>query len=336
MGFKHNNQMNFDLATVAKLLSSPPGVIVAADESPTTMKSRLEKEGIADSFEMRAKWRQLIADSDLATSGAVGVILHPEMLEVKEVIEALKKQNIVIIVKIDSGLSEFGDAGEQITKFADNLEELLVKWRGLGASATKFRSVFKISDTTPSLELISLNSQIQATLARMSQNAGLVPMIEPEVLRMGNHSLQKCAQVTSVVLDTIFEEVSKTGINLAQAILKPNMITPGEDSTESVTPDQVAQATMEVLGNHVPKEIAGINFLSGGISDQLSEQYLNRICEVAKERGQENISASFGRAIVAAPLKVWAGKDENIKSAQQALAQRVKRSSLARQGKLNS
>ncbi|MBI2022694.1 fructose-bisphosphate aldolase class I [Candidatus Daviesbacteria bacterium] len=326
--------MNSNLSDTAKLLSSPPGVIVAADESPSTMKSRFDKVGIADSFEMRANWREVIAGAPIGKMGASGIILHPEMLEVSGVIEPLKKQNIVIIVKIDGGLEDFGTEGEQVTKFAENLEELLAKWKNLGAAATKFRSVFKISNSTPSEELIAKNSAVQAKLTKLSYDAGLVPMIEPEVLRTGDHSLEKDAEVTSKVLDAVFAEVLKVGIDYTKAILKPNMITPGEDSTEEVSVDQVAKATLDVLTNHVPKEIAGINFLSGGISDELSEQYLNRICQIAKEKGQENISGSFGRAIVGAPLKIWMGNDDNVEKAREVLVERVKRSSLARQGKL--
>lgn len=326
--------MNSTLIEISKRLASPPGVIVAADESPSTMKSRFEAIGIEDSFAMRSEWRKLIAGAPIGQAGASGIILHPEMLEVKEVLEALKKQNIIIIVKIDGGLTDFGSGGEQTTKYADDLEELLKKWKELGAQATKFRSVFKISDTTPSSELIEANAKVQAKLAKMSQDVGLVPMIEPEVLRAGAHDLAKDSEVTSNVLDAVFAEVTKTGLNYAEAILKPNMITPGEDSSEQATVEQVAEATLSVLENHVPKEIAGINFLSGGISDELAEQYLNKICQLAKEKGRENISASFGRAIVGTPLKIWAGQEANIQKAQDTLLERVQKSSLARQGKL--
>lgn len=326
--------MDSNLSEIAKRLSSPPGVIVAADESPSTMKSRFDKVGIADSFEMRAKWRELIASAPIAEAGAAGIILHPEMLEVPAVTEALKKQNIIIVVKIDGGLADFNDRGEQTTKYAENLRELLVKWRELGAAATKFRSVFKISDTTPSTELIEANAKVQATLAKMSQDAGLVPMIEPEVLRTGAHSLEKDAEVTALVLDAVFAEVSRTGINYSQAILKPNMVTAGENEVDHKSVEMVAQTTLDVLINHVPKDIAGINFLSGGISDEFSEQYLNRICQMAEEKGQTNISASFGRAIVGAPLVLWAGEETNTQKAREALVERVKRCSLARQGKL--
>lgn len=327
--------MDNNLSETAKKLSSPPGVIVAADESPTTMKARFDKVGITDSFEMRSKWRELITNAPIAEAGAAGIILHPEMLDVAEVIDALKKQNIIIIVKIDGGLVDFNDQGEQTTKYDPNLPELLIKWKALGAQATKFRSVFKISDSTPSDDLIAANAKVQATLAKMSQDAGLVPMIEPEVLRNGTHSLEKDAEVTSRVLEAVFKEVSKTGINYSQAILKPNMISAGEESPDQGSVDEAAEATLAVLTTHVPEDIAGINFLSGGISDELSERYLNRICQLAKEKGIENISASFGRAIVGAPLKIWSGDDNNTKAAQDALVERVKRSSLARQGKLS-
>lgn len=326
--------MDTNLADIAKKLSSPPGVIVAADESPSTMKSRLEAVGIEDSLEMRSKWRELIATAPISEAGAVGVILHPEMLDVPAVVKDLKKQNIIIIVKIDSGLADFNDKGEQVTKYAEDLPQLLEQWKEKGAAATKFRSVFKISDSTPSDELIQAAAKVQATLAKMTQDAGLVPMIEPEVLRNGSHSLEKDKEVTARVLDMVFEEVKKIGVDLKTAILKPNMITQGEESSETPSIDEVAQATLEVLENHAPKELAGINFLSGGISDELSEQYLNRICQLAKEKGIENISASFGRAIVAAPLKIWLGKDENVQAARDSLVERVKRSSMARQGKL--
>lgn len=323
------------LFDVAKKLSSPPGVIVAADESPSTMKARFEAIGLGDSFEMRALWRKLISEAPIAEAGAAGIILHPEMLEVSEVIEALKKQGIIIVVKIDGGLVDFGTNGEQTTKYAENLEHLLMEWKQLGAAATKFRSVFKISDTTPSNELIAANAKVQATLAKMSQDAGLVPMIEPEVLRNGSHSIAQDKEVTAKVLDAVFAEVAKTGLKYETSILKPNMVTQGEASAEKPTVDMVAEATLEVLMNHVPSEIAGINFLSGGISDELSEQYLNRICQLAKEKGVEKISASFGRAIVGTPLKIWDGKEENKKAAQDALVERVKRSSQARIGQLN-
>src|SRR3989344_3312665 len=124
------------LIDVAKKLSSPPGVIVAADESPGTMKSRFDKVGIPDSLEMRAKWRELIANAPIAEAGATGIILHPEMLEIPGVVEPLKKQGVIIIVKIDGGLSDFNDQGEQVTKYADGLAELLQKWKELGAQAT--------------------------------------------------------------------------------------------------------------------------------------------------------------------------------------------------------
>lgn len=322
------------LIDTAKKLSSPPGVIVAADESPGTMKSRFDKVGIADSLDMRAKWRELVANAPIAEAGATGIILHPEMLEIPGVVEPLKKQGVIIIVKIDGGLADFNDSGEQVTKYAENLAELLQKWKALGAQATKFRSVFKISDSTPSDELITANAKVQATLAKMTQDAGMVPMIEPEVLRTGSHSLNKDIEVTSRVLDKVFEEVKNTGVDLTTSILKPNMITPGEDSADPATVEEVARATLDVLNNHAPKELAGINFLSGGISDELSEQYLNKICQLAKQQGQENISASFGRAIVGKPLSIWLGKDENIQATQEALVERVKKSSLARQGQL--
>ena len=328
--------MDSGLLEVAKKLSSPPGVIVAADESPSTMKARFEAIGITDSFEMRSKWRKLIAQAPIAEAGAAGIILHPEMLNVIEVVEELKKQDVIIIVKIDGGLLEFGENGEQTTKILEGLETSLLEWKSLGAAATKFRSVFKISETTPSTELIEANAKVQAKLARMSQDAGLVPMIEPEVLRNGSHSITKDSEVTTKVLDAVFAEVAKIGINYSQAILKPNMVTQGEDSIEKPSVDQVSEMTLEVLMNHVPKEIAGINFLSGGISDELSEHYLNRICQLAKEKGVENISASFGRAIVGTPLKIWGGLDENVKKAQESLVERIKRSSLARTGNLTS
>ncbi len=332
-----------DIAEVAKKLSTPPGVIVAADESPSTMKARFDAVGIPDSFEMRVKWRELIATAPIADAGAVGVILHPEMLESAKLIEDLKKQGIIIIVKIDSGLVDFNDKqslpaeadkGEQTTKFEENIDELLAKWKSQGAGATKFRSVFKITDTTPSDELIAANAKVQAILAKKTQDAGLVPMIEPEVLRTGNHTLEKDAEVTSKVLKGVFAEVDKSGLDYSLAILKPNMITAGEDNPNQKSVDEVARTTLKVLMENVPENISGINFLSGGINDELSEQYLNRICQLAKEKGIENISASFGRAIVATPLKIWLAKDENLSAAQEALVKRVQNSSLARQGKL--
>lgn len=324
------------LAETVKKLTTPPGVIVAADESPKSMKARFEAVGIPDSLEKRAEWRILIATAPIGAAGAAGVILHPEMLDFPEVVDGLKKQSIEIVVKIDAGLSPLlDDPIEQVTLYAENIAEKLKAWKDKGASATKFRSVFTITEKTPTDACIKENANVQAILAKASQDAGLVPMVEPEVIRTGAHTIARDEEVTAKIHKVIFQAVKDAGVDLTTTILKPNMITPGEASTEEVTPEQVAQATLRVL-SAAPKELAGINFLSGGIADDLAESYLNAICKMAKEQGITNISASFGRAVVATPLKIWKGEEANKAAAQASVAERVKRCSMARIGELAS
>lgn len=323
------------IAEIAEKLSSPPGVIVAADESPKSMKARFDGVGIPDSLEKRAAWRKLIATAPIGEAGAVGVILHPEMLEFDEITDSLQKQGVMIIVKIDSGLIPFGESSvEQVVTYAGDIAQNLSLWSKKGAVATKFRSAFTISETTPSDGCIEANASVQAFLAKASQDAGLVPMVEPEVLRTGSHTLEICEAVTAHVLDMVFEHVKKEGVDLTTTILKPSMITAGE-SLEPALATLVAGATLRFLSSHAPKELAGINFLSGGIADTIVEQYLNTICRTAKEKGVTNISASFGRAVVAAPLAVWKGNDANMAAAQAVLVERVKRCSQARIGMLS-
>lgn len=321
---------------VVKKLTTPPGVIVAADESPKSMKARFDAVGIPDSLEKRAEWRTLIATAPIGAAGAAGVILHPEMLDFPEVVEGLKKQGIEIVVKIDGGLSPLlDDPIEQVTLYAADIAEKLKAWKDKGASATKFRSVFTVTEKTPTDACIKENANVQAILAKASQDAGLVPMVEPEVVRTGAHGIARDEEVTTRIHKIVFEAVQAAGVNLATTILKPNMITPGETSNEQVSAQQVAEATLRVL-SQAPKELAGINFLSGGIADDLAESYLNEICKQAKEQGITNISASFGRAVVATPLKIWKGDAANTAAAQESVVERVKRCSMARQGILSS
>lgn len=323
-----------DLRSVAKQLASPPYITVAADESPSTMGKRFDMYHIENSFENRLAWRVRIADSPIAKAGAGSIILHPEML-VPEVVDPLKAQGLLLIVKIDGGLDQFnGSDVEQVTKYAKDTPDLLSKYREAGCVATKFRSVFTITHSTPTEECIQANGLVQATLAKLSQDAGLVPMVESEVLRIGPHNLAVCKDVTARVLAGVYDEVVKAGVDLPASILKPNMVTPGKDSSEEVTPEQVAQTTLDCLWKVVPPDVAGVNFLSGGLEEK-AIVYLNAIVQLAKrERGEEKYGASFGRAALNNGLKVYASDPGNPEAVERALTEAINRCSLARQGKL--
>ena len=328
--------MNHTVQPTIKKLSDSTKIIVAADESPVSMGKRFESIGIENTFDNRLKWRKII----LGTSGfgqyASGVILHPEMIEDVEILASLERAGVVLIVKIDNSLAPFNNSdSEKITLYASDVEQQLRHYHELGAGATKFRSVFNVGKHLPTAECIEANAKVQAHLAKCTQQAGLVPIVEPEVLALeGSHTFHQSKQVTSMVLTTVFEQLKTLGVHLSTMLLKPNMVVPGKNSHESVTPQQVAQATLECL-EVVPDEVCGINFLSGGLRDEKAEVYLNAICRLAASLGKPpKYSASFGRGVLAKPLGVWAGHDANIKAVQEAFLDRVKRCSLARQGKL--
>ncbi|MBT3642018.1 MAG: fructose-bisphosphate aldolase class I [Euryarchaeota archaeon] len=285
--------------------------ILAADESNGTMSNRLEAVGIKASEISRREYRVNLLSSPGYENSISGVILYDEtitqLMDNGETIpEAMTQRGVYPGIKVDTGAKELANhKGEKITEGLDNLRERCINYYKLGARFAKWRAVIRISDNIPSEACIKVNAHALARYAAICQEQGLVPIIEPEVLMDGNHSSKVCFDITSKVLAMTFLECSIQGVHLQGAILKPNMILPGISSSEKITREEVANLTVKCLIENVPKEIAGIAFLSGGQSDEDATAHLNIMNKMNDEYPWE-LSYSYGRALQAAALKEWA------------------------------
>ena len=251
-------------------------------------------------------------------------------------IEIIEKQDIVPGIKVDKGLSALaGFAGESVTEGLDGLRERLTEYHDLGARFAKWRGVIHIGDHVPTLTGILANAQALARYAALCQEAGLVPIVEPEVLMDGPHSLARCEAVTADVLDAVFDELVSHRVHLEGMVLKPNMVVAGSLADESAPARDVAGATLRCLRRHVPAAVPGIAFLSGGLSEQRAAENLDAINHLSAETGGSpwQLTFSFGRALQASALRAWAGKPENVETAQQVLLHRARLASLARAGR---
>ena len=236
----------------------------------------------------------------------------------------LTSRDIVPGIKVDTGAKPLALApGETITEGLDGLRDRLAEYRGLGARFAKWRAVIHIADGLPSRACVSANAEALARYAALCQEAGLVPVVEPEVLMDGPHSIECCEEVTGVVLHAVFQALFEKRVSLASLLLKPNMVVPGKASSRPVSVQGVATATLRCLRRHVPAAVPGIVFLSGGQSDRLATAHLNAINRLPEPKPWK-LSFSYGRALQDAALEAWHGRDENLKTAQQALSHRAR------------
>jgi len=322
------------LKIAQQLVASGKGVL-AADESSGTIKKRFEALGIEDSVENHRKYRELLFTTPNIEEYISGVIMFEETLRQKTADNVsfpdyLGVRGVLPGIKIDQGLEPFKDSEiEKTTKGLEDLGERLGEYRG--AKFTKFRSIFTISENTPTPENIAANAEIQAQLAKGSQEKGLLPICEPEVLMDGNHSLAKCQEVTTQVLKELFVSLKKYEVDIGELFVKTNMILPGKEAVKA-EPKEVARATIEALRNSVPAEVPAIVFLSGGQSPDEACANLNAIVKTGEKTWA--LSFSFARALQSEAIEAWRGKDENVTMAQEAFLKRARLVSLARQGKL--
>ncbi len=318
-----------DLQEIARKLVSDNKGILAADESLPTIEKRFTTIGLENTHQNRKKYRELLFSTPGIEEFIGGVILFEETLQD----QILENSNILSGIKIDQGLEDLPNhPGEKLTKGLNGLENRLQEYKKLGANFTKFRSVFSISANTPSDECIEKNAEIQAEFAHISQNVGLLPIVEPEVLMDGDHSIDKCEEVTKKVLLKVFEKLQHKKVDLERMLLKPNMVVPGKDSGIKASKEEIAERTVRTLRTVVPVNVPGVVFLSGGLSPQDATEYLSEINNHAKAYQEIKfaLSFSFGRALQEPVLKAWVGKDENAKFAQEIFLERAKFSSLAR------
>lgn len=325
------------LATAATLMAGDKGLL-AMDESTNTCNKRFAEAGIPQTIEYRRAYRELIVTTPNLGNCLSGAILYDETIyqsTTKGVlfVDVLKKAGIIPGIKVDESTVDLANfTGEKITEGIDGLRQRLQKYYELGARFAKWRAVITIGEKTPTKGAIEANMHLLARYAALCQENNIVPIVEPEVLMDGDHSIKKCAKVTGKVLDELFKQLDKQKVNPHALILKPNMIVPGLGSAKQVSIDKVAKATTEVLLKHVPATLPGIAFLSGGQSPELATAHLNAMHVLYKGKLPWALTFSFARAIQEPAMHAWKGDDKNVKAAQKLLYQRASLNNAARRG----
>jgi fructose-bisphosphate aldolase class I len=324
------------LEQTARALVAPGKGILAADESDGTIKKRFDTIHVESTEESRRAYRDLLFTTPGMEEHISGVILYDETIrqssaEGTPFPELLEGKGVIPGIKVDKGAKPLALAeGETITEGLDGLRERLAEYRDLGARFAKWRATYSIADDVPSEYCIWTNAHALARYAALCQEAGLVPIVEPEVLQDGTHSIEESAKATGRVLQAVYTELHDQRIEYRGTLLKPNMVLSGYSASSRAGLDEVADATLEVLYKHVPAAVPGIVFLSGGQSDEDATAHLNAM----NARGPHpwELSFSYGRALQAAALKAWRGEEANVQAAQAAFAHRAKMNGLARSG----
>ncbi len=310
--------------------------ILAADESVKTATKRLASINVESTEETRRQYRNLILTAPEIEKYICGVILFEKTLYQKsdeEILfpEVLSKKGIVPGIKVDQGLAEFNGTAEQYTKGLDGLGNRLEEYKKTGCRFTKWRAVYSISENTPSDSIIKKNAEDLAKYAKICQEHGFVPIVEPEVLIDGTHSIDTCYKVTEKVLTAVFDALKKENVAIDCTILKPSMVISGKQAESRASVDEVAKQTVKVLKATVPPELPSINFLSGGQSPEEATAHLNRIHTIGEDLPWY-ISFSYARALQGPALKAWQGKEENVPAGQEVFLKRAKLNSLATKG----
>lgn len=310
--------------------------ILAADESVKTATKRLASINVESTEETRRQYRNLILTAPKIEKYICGVILFEETLYQKSndgilFPKVLSKKGIVPGIKVDEGLAEFNGTAEQYTKGLDGLGDRLEEYKKAGTRFAKWRAVYSISGNTPSDLIIKKNAKDLAKYAKICQEHGFVPIVEPEVLIDGTHSIGTCYKVTKKVLTAVFDALKKEDVAIDCTILKPSMVISGKQAESRASVEEVAKQTVKVLKAVVPPKLPSINFLSGGQTPEEATAHLNRI-HTLNEQLPWYVSFSYGRALQEPALKAWHGKDENLLAAQEAFLKRAKLNGLATKG----
>jgi fructose-bisphosphate aldolase class I len=326
--------------TVAELTAPAKGIL-AADESAGTIEKRLKSVDVASTEEIRRGYRELLFTAPGLSDYISGVILFEETLKQKSeagvaLPQVLAAQGIVPGIKVDKGTQVLANfPGDKVTQGLQGLAERLAGYQELGARFAKWRAVITIGDGLPSTRAIEVNADSLARYAAICQELGIVPIVEPEVLMDGNHSIERCAGVTEEVLETVFHALHRHRVQLEYMLLKPNMVLPGKDCPKQAAPEEIAAATLICFRRTVPAAVPGINFLSGGQSDEAATANLNAM-NTYPQKQPWALSFSYGRALQAPALKAWHGVAANKAAGQQALLKRARLNSAARQGKYSA
>ncbi|WP_326837356.1 class I fructose-bisphosphate aldolase [Amycolatopsis rhabdoformis] len=315
------------LNKIARTMLSNRRGILAADESIGTMSSRLEKVGVKPTEESRRVYRELIVTTPRLSESISGVILadetfHQKVSDGRTFPQFLDDIGILTGIKVDTGAKSLaGSPEEKITEGLDGLRERVADYVRLGATFAKWRAVITIGEGTPSDAAVRANVHALARYAGLCQEGGLVPIVEPEVLMDGDHSLARCREVTTAVLAELFEELDLMRVQLDGIVLKPNMVVAGSGSGEQPSVADVAAATVETLRETVPASVPGMAFLSGGQSPEVATQHLGAMQKLDPLPWE--LTFSFGRALVGPALETWRGDEGNRAAAQKVLAERA-------------
>ncbi|MFQ5775891.1 MAG: class I fructose-bisphosphate aldolase [Kiloniellaceae bacterium] len=326
-----------NLQETARALVAEGKGILAADESSPTIKKRFESIQLESTEDSRRDYRALLFSTPDVGRYISGVILFDETIRQNAadgtpLVKMIQDAGIIPGIKVDKGAKPLaGHPGEKVTEGLDGLRERCAEYVRLGARFTKWRAVYQIGAGVPSQACIATNAHALARYAALSQEAGLVPIVEPEVLMDGDHTIDRCEEVTEAVLRVVFAELAVQGVALEGMLLKPNMVLSGKDCPEQAGVAEVARRTVRCLKRAVPAAVPGIVFLSGGQSDEQATLHLDAINKLP-EQAPWRLSFSYGRALQAAPLKAWAGKAENVAAAQAAFFERAKANGAATQG----
>jgi fructose-bisphosphate aldolase class I len=327
--------------TARSLVAADKGLL-AMDESNPTCNKRFASLGIPQTEQDRQAYRELIVTTPGLADCINGAILFDETIRQQKkdgtpFVKALTEAGIIPGIKVDRGVKDMaGHPGEKITEGLDGLRERLADYFQMGACFAKWRAVFAVGEGIPSRACIEVNAQILASYAALCQEAGLVPIVEPEVLMEGEHTLESCREITEAVLRTVFDQLYLQRVLLEGMILKPNMVLPGLTCLKQDGVDEVADATVGCLLRAVPAAVPGIAFLSGGQSPELASARLNAMNLRFKSRLPWALTFSFSRAIQQPALEIWRGKDANVSKAQQALYHRAVCNRAARRGEYNT
>ena len=315
--------------------------LLAMDESYPTCNKRFAKLGIPETAELRRDYREMIVTTAGLNESISGAILFDEtirqhLMDGTSFIKSLTDNRIIPGIKVDGGtVLMAGHPGEKITEGLDNLRDRLKEYARMGLRFAKWRAVITIGKGIPTQACIEANAQALARYAALCQEEGIVPIVEPEVLMDGEHTMERCFEVTEQVLHTVFNQLYTQGVLLEGMILKPNMIVPGLACSKQESIDEVADATVKCLLRTVPAAVPGIAFLSGGQSSELASARLNAMNVRFKNKLPWELSFSFGRAIQQPALDIWLGKEKNVPEAQKALYHQTVCNLAARRGEFN-
>jgi fructose-bisphosphate aldolase, class I len=336
--------MTEKLSDIAHAMVAPGKGLLAADESTGTIKKRFDSINVTSSEDMRRDYREMLFRADGMKNHVSGVILYDETIRQKAkdgtpLVDVIRAAGAIPGIKVDAGAKPLAGPTvdiEKVTEGLDGLRERFAEYYKLGARFAKWRAVITIAHGTPTWNCIKANAHALARYAALAQEAGIVPIVEPEVLMDGehaDHTIERCYEVTEWTQRTVFRELYDARVQLDGMILKPNMIVPGQKCPKQASAQEVAELTIKCLKATTPAAVPGIAFLSGGQSDELATEHLSLMNQIGNVPWK--LTFSYGRALQHAALHAWGGKSENVAAGQRAFTHRAKMNSLAALGQWN-